>query len=300
MKPIFMMLCGLPGSGKSRFASEYSKLTESDIYSSDEIRKELFGDESSQVNNKEVFKVLHQRIKESLRSNKSVIYDATNISSKRRRAFVSELKNINCIKHCVVIATPYSMCIKNNFTRGRKVPVDVIKRMYMNWNTPFYFEGWDHISVVKYYEEEKSMFEWYCKMRNYKQDNTHHKHTLGTHCMEVARICNEDDLLFCAGCVHDCGKPFTKSFLNSKGEYTSEAHYYNHQNVGAYDSLMFSYPDSIKELDVSILVNLHMQPFFWEKDSSHREKTVNKYKKLWGERLFNLVMDLHKADVNSH
>ena len=137
-------------------------------------------------------------------------------------------------------------------------------------------------------------------MKKYNQDNSHHKHTLGTHCKEVARNCDGDNLLYCTGLIHDCGKPFTKSFLNSKGEYTSEAHYYNHQNVGAYDGLMFSYPDGIKELDVSILVNLHMQPYFWDKNLEHQEKTINKYKRLWGNTLFDMVMKLHYADVSSH
>lgn len=300
MTPTFIMLCGLPGSGKSRFASEYSKLTGFDVYSSDAIREELYGEENSQVNNDEVFKVLHLRIKESLKSGISAIYDATNINSKRRRAFVSELKNINCTKSCVIIATPYSRCIENNFGRERKVPVEVIKRMYMNWNTPYYFEGWNQINIVHYHKEEKSIFDWCYEMRKYNQDNLHHKHTLGIHCMKTANICDGNDLLFCTSLIHDCGKPFTKRFLNSKGECTNVAHYYNHHNVGAYDSLMFSYPDDIKELDVSILVNLHMQPYFWDKDLENREKTINKYKQLWGNRLFDLVMNLHNADVNSH
>ena len=103
-------------------------------------------------------------------------------------------------------------------------------------------------------------------------------------------------LLHCAGLLHDCGKPFTKSFINSKGEETDIAHYYQHHCCGSYDSLFFRYPDEVDRLDVSILINLHMMPYFWEKDKEHGEKTRQKYQKLWGDELYNNVMKLHEAD----
>ena len=101
------MLCGLPGSGKSTYAKELADLTGAVICSSDAIRAELFGDINSQTNNDAVFSELHKRVKENLRKNVNVIYDATNISSKRRRAFLRELKNIPCIKECIIMAVPF-------------------------------------------------------------------------------------------------------------------------------------------------------------------------------------------------
>jgi CRISPR/Cas system-associated endonuclease Cas3-HD len=110
----------------------------------------------------------------------------------------------------------------------------------------------------------------------------------------------EDPLLYYAGLLHDCGKPFTKSFKNSKGEVSEEAHFYQHHCVGAYDSLFFKYPNDIDILDVSILINLHMMPYCWEKDKEHGEKTREKYRKLWGEQLYQNVMKLHEADKKAH
>lgn len=98
----------------------------------------------------------------------------------------------------------------------------------------------------------------------------------------------------------DCGKPFTKSFINSKGEETDVAHYYQHHCCGAYNSLFFAYPDGVNRLDVSVLINLHMMPYFWEKDKEHGERMRQKYQKLWGNELYNNVMKLHKADKNAH
>ena len=140
--PIFIMLCGLAGSGKSTYAETLQdKYGDAVICSSDAIREELTGDADTQAINDEVFKVLHKRVKDNLKAGNNVIYDACNISSRRRRHFVqTELKGIDCVKVCVVCATSYEQCLKNNRSRARQVPEEVIKRMYMNWETPYYFE----------------------------------------------------------------------------------------------------------------------------------------------------------------
>lgn len=95
-------------------------------------------------------------------------------------------------------------------------------------------------------------------------------------------------------------KPFTKTFINSKGETTNIAHYYQHHCVGAYDSIFYLYPSGVDKLDVSILINLHMFPYFWGKDKEHGENTRLKYEILWGKWLYEKVMELHKADKMSH
>lgn len=302
-KPTFTMMVGLVGSGKSTYAKQLADETNAIICSSDAIREELCGDENSQENNEEVFKILHSRIKENLKNGKDVIYDATNINSKRRRSFLSELRNIPCVKKCVIMATTFDDCCEQNKLRDRVVPYEVIKRMYKNWNTPYWFEGWDEIEIKtreKYYEILDLIPSWVLNYMNYNQDNPHHSMTLGKHCEVVGENLIGNKLLCYAGLLHDCGKPFTKSFVNSKGEETDIAHYYQYHCVGAYDSLFFAYPDGVDRLDVSVLINLHMMPYFWEKDHEHGEKTRQKYQKLWGYELYNNVMKLHEADKNAH
>lgn len=300
-KPSLICLVGLPASGKSTYAIQLAeRRSNTVICSSDGIRKELCGDESSQDKNKEVFELLHKRIKQYLKDGTDVIYDATNINSKRRRAFLSELKNIPCVKVCVVIATPFEECCKRNALRDRVVPYEVIERMYKNWNTPYWFEGWDGISInSRSLGRNNSVHDWIKNHMNFNQDNPHHTLSLGGHCAKVGEILEDDALLHYAGLLHDCGKPFTKSFINSKGEETNVAHYYEHHCTGAYDSLFFEYPTDINKLDISILINLHMIPYFWERDING-EKTRLKYKKLWGEELYNNVMKVHDADKVAH
>ena len=299
-KPTFTMMVGLPGSGKSTYAKELAERTNAKICSSDAIREEITGDINSQTNNEEVFKLLHKRIKEHLANSKSVIYDATNINSKRRRAFLSELKNIPCYKDCVIIAVPFEECCKRNESRERTIPIEVIERMYKNWNTPYFFEGWDSIKIKNDQYKNKLVENWVCDHLDFKQDNPHHSMELGWHCAMVGEFLNGDITLINAGLLHDCGKPFTKSFINSKGEETDIAHYYQHHCVGAYDSLFYVYPKDVNPLEVSTIINLHMQPYFWEKDAENGEKTMNKYKTLWGDELFERVMRLHEADKKAH
>lgn len=90
-KPFLIMMCGLPGSGKSTFAENSITVTSGVkqykpvIHSSDGLRKEIYGNESTQGDANKVFGELHKRIKNDLIAGKDVIYDATCI--KRNSVF---------------------------------------------------------------------------------------------------------------------------------------------------------------------------------------------------------------------
>ena len=308
--PVIAMLCGLPASGKSTYANELAKNMNATVLSSDALRLEMFGDETDQDHNQQVFQELHKRVKEHLRAGKNVIYDSTNISSKRRRSFLEELKKIDCFKECIIIATPYEQCLENNKNRERKVPEWVIERMYRKWQTPHWFEGWNNVDI-KYWDDKHFVDEFAImeSLLDFNQDNYHHSLTLGQHLFKTFEICNvecdvnnynfADSIDILSACLmHDCGKPFVKTFINSKDEITDTAHYYNHEHVSAYESL-FIRQDMIKNpIEISALVTWHMQPYFFERENN--EKLHNKYKKIWGEKFYNMVMTLHKADKAAH
>jgi predicted kinase len=101
-KPDFAMVVGLPGSGKSTFIKNYFN-ENLHVHSSDVIREELSGDVNNQKINAQVFETLHRRVKDDLKNGISCFYDATNISWKKRKAFLESLNGIDCYKTCYII-----------------------------------------------------------------------------------------------------------------------------------------------------------------------------------------------------
>ena len=304
--PKIFMMVGLPGSGKSYKTKELSEQYNANIHSSDSIREELSGDINNQNINDLVFRTLHNRIKEDLRNGKNCIFDATNISYKTRMSFLQQLNNIPCDKICVLMATPYEVCRERNRKRDRKVPEYVIERMYRRFDVPWYYEGWDEIWDEYALDSENSLGwapEWVESVKDYNQDNSHHTLTLGEHCHRATRYIVDNvtdginlNALRYATMLHDCGKPFCKTFTNTKGETTNQAHYYGHEHTGSYDSLF--YETTCYNLRVAVLIRWHMQPYYWEKDNN--EKQRKKYQRLWGEDLYNDLLNLHKADKEAH
>lgn len=298
------VMCGLPASGKSHMAQQLAKDHDATIFSSDDLREELFNDVNDQEHNQELFVELHKRIKDCLRNGKSAIFDATNLNYKKRMAFLAELKSIQCEKTCVLMATPYEECFRRNDERERKVPEHAIKRMYMSFDMPHLFEGWDDVTIIYSQEVSKTIrspFAWVRTVKHYNQDNVHHALTLGEHCEKALEyLCaNNDNVaenLKFATLLHDCGKCFCKTFKNAKGEPTEQAHYYTHEKVGSYDSLFYNTGGN--PIEIATLIRWHMQPYFWEKDNN--EKLHNKYRKLWGESLYQDIMKLHAADKAAH
>lgn len=315
MKNKFIMLAGLPGSGKSYYAASLLKemaLADASAgnslwLSSDLIRKELYGSEEEQGDPKKVFEQMRLRTEQALSEGKTVIYDACNLNSKKRTAFLNNLRRFHCEKICVLFAVPYEECLKRNKERERQVPEDVIKRMYLNFNTPYYYEGWDRIQIL-YPEGAAGSYgrpeDYVESLMDYEQDNPHHGETLGVHMKEAQKyIINqcgyeEKDNLAVAALIHDCGKPFTKAFFNMKGEPTEIAHYYQHHCNGAYDALFFDYGEKETEdiLMISLLINLHMMPFGWNEGKGNA-----KYRKLWGEEIYSQIEKINDADrASSH
>ncbi len=301
----FYMLVGLPGSGKSSVAMTMIDAAEEDIkpiwISSDCIRKELFGSESVQEEPNKVFDLMRKRTLEALKSGNDVIYDACNISSKHRRAFLQNLKKVDCEKVCIVVATPYAICLKRNNMRSRVVSDKVIERMYKNWTTPAFFEGWDSMKII-FADGSKDLFgganEFAMRYRDYNQLTPFHEETLGVHMINtwkyiLARGYASDSNLALAALLHDCGKPFTKELCRT-ADGTEMAHYYQHNCTGAYDALFFAYGGKTDEdiLEISLMINLHMAPFSW-KSAGYRN---DRLRELWGQNLYNAVLLIHDAD----
>lgn len=144
-----IMLCGPAGCGKSTFASQL----EGEVFSSDAIRKELYGDESIQTNPKQVFAILHQRIHDCIKRGGTAVYDATNTSKARRQNFIASIRAFapECPCQCIYFACDLQTCIGRNQSRERKVPNYVIERQWnqLHNELPDYDEGWNSLIRVE-------------------------------------------------------------------------------------------------------------------------------------------------------
>ena len=304
-KPVFTMLVGLPYSGKSVYAERLAKETGAVIHSSDAIREEILGDIQDQTQNANVFDELHRRVRHDLSECKSVIYDATNINYKRRMHVLQMFGKQDYEKVCVLMATPFEECIERSKYRDRVVPYEVLTRMYKSIWIPHKYEGWDDVQIVYpgagCFNSIASMLDGTNGLFQVPQDNPHHTLTVGEHCRKTYDLIDsEDSKLLLAALLHDIGKPFTKSFVNSKGEVTDVAHYYDHHHVSAYDSLFyFDHTSDDFALDVAAIIQWHMRPFELNK-MADPAKSKEKLKALIGSYLYDSVMKLHDADIKAH
>lgn len=312
-KPALIMMIGLQGSGKSTLAQSLEierngVLSAPVVHSSDALRAELYGDETVQENNEELFNELHRRIREDLKNGKDVVYDATNVNKKQRIHFLKGLSYIDCHKEAALVMTPFETCIKNNQCRDRNVPDDIIKRTYMHWTPPSLEEGFDHISVAYHYGEkcaqDFNVYKLFNEIDVLDQNNKHHNLTLGAHCKQAAMyILNmypDAHRLALATLLHDNGKVFTKTEINAKGESDGQSHYYQHHCVGAYDSLFYTEKLGLPiedRLHIAQAIYYHMHPYMsW----SQSEKALKRDMNLMSHDVFDDVQKLHQADKNAH
>lgn len=126
---------GIPGSGKSTWATNEAIEHGMSHLSSDIIRKELTGDETNQDANNQVFRTLHARIRQHLENGWSVIVDATNLKAANRKKLldIADRVEVPAYAHRFAISLDYDECQKRNLARTRVVPEDVMRRFHQGF-----------------------------------------------------------------------------------------------------------------------------------------------------------------------
>lgn len=295
LQGILVVTVGIPASEKTSWVNEFIEENPNkviDIISSDKIREELFNDIEDQNHNGEVFDLMKKRTKDSLAQGHIAVYEATNISSKRRRALLKELKKYYSKAICVFKYKSFIDCCRDNDLRNREVPICVMDRMYRNIEIPHKSEGFDEVIInwdtrTKLYlmNKEKNKLgmtkDRFIECNSYKeyinlllelglnncvempQDSKWHTLSLSKHmyfCYKKIKECmHNDDNLIVASMLHDIGKPIVRS-EDEEGKYS---HYYNHENVSAYEviNILVRYTniDTDDILEIAWLIGNHMK-----------------------------------------
>ncbi len=135
--PELVMLCGLPGSGKSTFTQEF----QGPVVSTDAIREMVTGDAANRGRDSLVFKLAREMLAHYLSRGTSVMYDATNLRRSSRRQIIALARRYNARVRIIWIDCPLELAIRRNFQRKRQVPAHVIRRMHREFEPPSPDEG---------------------------------------------------------------------------------------------------------------------------------------------------------------
>lgn len=277
----FYMLIGLPGAGKSEITRQLAD-NNTVILSSDAIRKEFYGDEAIQDDPAKIFEEMQRRTIAALKNGKNVVYDATNIRRKKRKHLLSSI-TIPCQKIAYMVWARYETCIARDNNRNRSVGESVIKRMLLNFQPPYYDEGWDRIEFRL--NDEPYRRSDYDNWLDCEHDNPHHNNTIKEHTLRVITEVAQKSrnrgaiTLIIAASLHDIGKKFVKTFKNSRGEPCDIAHFYNHHNVGSYFAIGYEETLGLHTKQRALiywLVNVHMDPFLKTKYSAELPDELSK------------------------
>lgn len=302
-RPKLIVMCGLSASGKSTIAKELAIKHNACIVSSDSIREEICRDVADQSKNEEVFKIFHKRIREYLNKGQNVIADATNITMKSRRVLIENVRKMDVEKICYIIPKQFNDCIRDNKNRKHYVPEKVIAAQRSKFQIPFKEEGWDDIIIYDMdytYADKFTPEAMSFSMTGFDQKNPHHNMYLEDHCdftyNKFSDLAHPYDVYksgFLLGAkIHDFGKLCTQT-IDENGI----AHYFGHENVGSYCVLTTlynpfeEYNTDVFLLDCCFLINYHMMPFNW-----NTEKTKNKWKNIFGEEKYNMLLKFHECD----
>lgn len=290
-RPTLIILVGPPGAGKTTYAMKYIEEHPGTVHlSSDGIRKELHGSETIQDNPGLVFDIMQKRAIASLGFGSDVIYDATNMTRKDRSGIIAACPKFAKIE-CHIVWAPIEICIERDAARERTVGKVIIDRMLKRFQAPYYDEGIDEIKVIWNTPDDFNPETYVNNLINatdIPHDNPHHTLNIKEHCESAYSYAVNNrfpSYMLTAAKYHDIGKPYVKEFIDSKGNPSEHAHYYQHQCVSAW----MYYGIDKYNFFIAWLISVHMDTYLNTKYYSKLPAYLKKQVDL-----------LHEADLAAH
>jgi len=156
MKSKVILLIGPPLSGKDTYlrSQDYTDFT---MISRDDILMSLhntndYSEAFGQVDQKEVDRLLNQKIQDCIDGKKNVIINMTNLTKRGRNRHLSKFPNSDYEKIAIIFPkldiTEYiNRNLKRKNEENKFIPLNVIQSMIDNWEDVTSDEGFD--SIVK-------------------------------------------------------------------------------------------------------------------------------------------------------
>lgn len=117
---IVIIVCGLPGSGKTYFANHLAEHLDAKHISSDRVRDELGMKGQYKPQNKDaVYDEMLKRMQEACNFNNIVIIDATFFSQHIRQRFLDVIKEVGA-RHYIIEIVASDRVIQRRVTRKRE------------------------------------------------------------------------------------------------------------------------------------------------------------------------------------
>jgi predicted kinase len=156
-----VLVCGLPGSGKSHFAGTYFKDTGRKRINRKELRRLLFemttfGQKWSEKEfaSHDEFLVSHVErkiIEHFLQNKQKLLIDNTNISVDSRKPYMTIARQTGRSIGAIFLDTPVLKCLERNRSRDDHLPERVISSLAAEKELPETAEGFKEFLVVDSY-----------------------------------------------------------------------------------------------------------------------------------------------------
>ena len=258
-----VIMIGVAGSGKSTYIENIRKNTNKVTFSfeSDYYRKMMYGSlEEGNNHNKEVFERMNEEFFgmiewcNRLEVDSTIFYDATNLNRRKRRDIYKKIKWLKCDTNVIAVMNFASMetLLENNNKRPeeKKVPVDVIERMYKTIQVPrhgvdcdeigatgeIFFTGYPMYTIDEVFELSSEKI---CKeLRRIREshENPHHLESIDEHIEMCVSNAGEDVEMKRVAIFHDLGKSLCKEVRED-----GIARYFNHATVSSYYFMNYIY-----------------------------------------------------------
>ncbi len=145
-KPQIILLCAIPGSGKTTFREQFIKNNPSYIVLCADVMRGVIGQsESDQEVNYPVFQTLNRMEEYFCKLGVSMVIDETHYKKKYRRFSIELAKKYHYEVIAVTFDTDLATCLVRNEGRDRKVPLHIIHKMFDQYEAPTIEEGFNWV-----------------------------------------------------------------------------------------------------------------------------------------------------------